>query len=330
MAVYKNIDLDKSLYRAGGSFTGELERLDPSDGYTGTELAGLDAYQRQLKRFDIRVGGAQSDAVQKFFSTSASACLFPEYVARAVGQGMNDAALIDAVIATKTNINSLDYRSLTADLSDADKEMAVVAEGGAIPEVELKLSDKLVKLTKRGRMLVASYEALRFQRLDLVTVILGQIGAHIARAQLRDAVKTLLEGETAMQTAAADLAYGDLLKLWGAFGDYEMNTLVCSPAMVERLLALPEMRDATAGLNFHATGKLVTPMGASVVKTGAVADDTVIALDKRFALEMVTAGGVLVDYDKLINCQLERAAVTATAGFAKIIPEAVHVMKLKA
>ena len=330
MAVYKSIDLDKSLYRSGGSFTGELERLDPSAGYAGTELAGLDAYQRQLKRFDIRVSGAQSDAVQKFFATSSSACLFPEYVARAVGQGMNDSALLDAVTATRTNINSLDYRSLTADLSDADKAMPVVAEGGEIPETELKLSDKLVKLTKRGRMLVASYEALRFQRLDLVTVLLGQIGAYIARAQLRDAVAALQEGETALQTAGSQLAYGDLLTLWGAFGDYEMNTLVCSPAMVQRLMALPELRDAMAGLTFHATGKPSTPLGASIVKTAAVADDTIIALDKRFALEMVTAGGVSVDYDKLINCQLERAAVTATAGFAKLIPEAVHVMKLKA
>ena len=330
MELYKSIDLDKAMYRAGGSFTGELERLDPTDGYAGSELAGLDAFQRQLKRFDIRVSGAHSDAVSKFFSTASSACLFPEYVARAVGQGMNDAALIDAVIATKTNINSLDYRSLTADISDDDKLMPVVAEGAEIPEVELKLSDKLVKLTKRGRMLVASYEALRFQRLDLVTVLLGQIGAHIARAQLRDAVAALLEGEVAMQSAGAELSYADLLKLWGAFGDYEMNTLVCSPAMVQRLLALPEMRDATAGLSFHATGKLATPLGAAVVKTAAVADDTIIALDKRFALEMVTAGGVNVDYDKLINCQLERAAVTATAGFAKIIPEAVQVMKLKA
>ncbi|MEG2852796.1 MAG: phage major capsid protein, partial [Hydrogenoanaerobacterium sp.] len=52
-------------------------------------------------------------------------------------------------------------------------------------------------------------------------------------------------------------------------------------------------------------------------------------LDSRFALEMVTAGGVLVDYDKLIDSQLERAAVTSIAGFGKIFPSAVKVMKLK-
>lgn len=44
---------------------------------------------------------------------------------------------------------------------------------------------------------------------------------------------------------------------------------------------------------------------------------------------MVTAGDITVDYDKLINTQLERAAVTSTSGFAKIFPDAVKVLTLK-
>ena len=39
-------------------------------------------------------------------------------------------------------------------------------------------------------------------------------------------------------------------------------------------------------------------------------------------LEMVQAGGVMTDYDKLIDRQLERAAITCTAGFSKIFTEA--------
>ena len=44
-------------------------------------------------------------------------------------------------------------------------------------------------------MLVASYEAIRFQRLDVFTVTLRQIGAYIARSQLRDAVDVLINGD---------------------------------------------------------------------------------------------------------------------------------------
>ena len=91
-----------------------LEQLDPTANYGGTPLAGLDAYQRQLKRFDIKVAGAGSDAVQKFFQTSDSAALFPEYIARAVRQGMEEADVLGDVVATTTNIDSLDYRTITS------------------------------------------------------------------------------------------------------------------------------------------------------------------------------------------------------------------------
>ena len=82
---FDHVRLEKGMYHeAGRSFTQVLEKLDPSEQYRGTALEGLDAYQRQLKRFDIRVKGAGSDLVDKFFSTSQSAVLFPEYIARAV------------------------------------------------------------------------------------------------------------------------------------------------------------------------------------------------------------------------------------------------------
>ena len=44
-------------------------------------------------------------------------------------------------------------------------------------------------------MLVASYEAVKFQKLDLFTVTLRQIGAYIARQQLSDAVDVLINGD---------------------------------------------------------------------------------------------------------------------------------------
>ena len=56
---FDNLRLEKGMYNeAGRSFTQVLEREDPSEQYKGTALEGLDAYQRQLKRFDIKVKGA--------------------------------------------------------------------------------------------------------------------------------------------------------------------------------------------------------------------------------------------------------------------------------
>ena len=86
---FENIKLEKGMYgRSSRSFSQALEELDPSEHYRGTPLEGLDAFQRQLKRFDIHVKGAGSDMVEKFFHTSDSAVLFPEFVSRVVRQGM--------------------------------------------------------------------------------------------------------------------------------------------------------------------------------------------------------------------------------------------------
>lgn len=174
-------------------------------------------------------------------------------------------------------------------------------------------------------MLVASYEAIRFQRLDLFTVTLRQIGAYIAKSRLKDAVDVLVNGDgnsnpiTETKTAAeGSLVYGDLVDFWNSFDPYTLNAVIASPSMMAKLLKLSEFRDAAAGLNFHSTGNLVTPFGAKLMKSGAVAADKLIGLDSTCALELVQAGGVTTEFDKLIDRQLERAAITSIAGFAKI------------
>ena len=330
MAFFENISLEKGMYaNRNKSMTEVLEELDPSANYAGTELEGLDAFSRQLKRFDIKVSGAASDKVEKFFQTTDSAALFPEYVSRAVRQGMEQADVLSDIVATKTKIEGMDYRSITSTPSDDDKKLLVVNEGAYIPETKVSTQENLVKLKKRGRMLVSSYEALRFQRLDLFTVTLKQIGAYIARAQLKDAVDVLLNGDgnanpcggiAAVETGK--LSYSDLVALWAELSPFELNTILAPTDAMKKLLATTELKDSTAGQNFHATGKMVTPLGAKLIHTQAVEGDMIIGMDKNAALEMVIAGDVVTDYDKLIDRQLERAAITSIAGFAKIYKDA--------
>lgn len=329
MANFENITIEKGMYQTKGGLTKALEKLDPSENYKGTSLEGLDAFSRQLKRFDIKVKGRESDCVEKFFQTSNSAALFPEYVSRAVKQGMERADILPNIVATVTDIEGMDYRSIVSAPSEDDKSLKVVAEGAQIPQTVVKTRENLVKLHKRGRMLVASYEALRFQRLDLFTVTLNQIGAYIARAQLKDAIDVLLNGDgngNAADVVSAkttgSVEYSDLLKLWASLSPYELNTILAPTGEMQKILALSQMQDSNAGLDFQGTGKMITPMGATLLHAPEMTGGKVIGLDKNCALEMVQAGGVVTDYDKLIDRQLERAAITCTAGFSKIFTEA--------
>lgn len=327
MANFETIKLDKGLYHTSKGFLAELESIDPSENYKGTSLEGLDAFERQLKRFDIKVKGANSDTIDKFFATTDSAALFPEYIARAVRQGVEDSSLVDSIIATKTNINGLDYRTIASIPTNEEKKLSEVAEGAAIPETVIHTQENLVTLKKRGRMLVASYEAIRFQKLDLFTVTLRQIGAHIARSQFNDAVEVLLVGDGNNNPAAEvkaigdTLTYEDLVTLWNSFSPYELNTIIASSDIIPTLLTMPEFRDANAGLNFHGTGSMITPFGAKLLRSNEMSK-ALVGLDKNCALEMVTAGGVQTEYDKLIDRQLERAVISQISGFAKIFTDA--------
>ena len=337
---FDSIRLEKGMYRESGkSFAQVLESLDPSENYTGTALEGTDAFQRQLKRFDIHARGAYSDPVEKFFRTAESSVLFPEYIARAVKQGMEENDVLPKIVATTTTIDAMDYRSVFSAASEEDKKLMQVAEGTSIPATEIRSKSNLVKLNKRGRMLVASYEAIRFQKLDLFAVTLRQIGAYIQKMHLQDAVDVLVNGDgnnnaaetltigtSPLSGTKGTLTYAQLVEFWSQFEPYTMNALLASGDAMVKMLKLTELQNPLTGLNFQGTGKLSAPMGAELLRAACVPSGRLIGLDRRYALEMVQAGEVSVEYDKLIDRQLERAAITSISGFGKIMPEAAKVL----
>ena len=112
------------------------------------------------------------------------------------------------------------------------------------------------------------------------------------------------------------------------FDPYELNTVIADPAVMAQMLNMEQFRDAAAGLNFHGKGEMITPLGAKLLKSSSVASGTLIGLDKNSALEMVKAGEIMTEYDKLIDRQLERAVISCTAGFNKIFDGASKVLSV--
>ena len=213
---YENLKLEKGMYSQ------TLEALDPSENYKGTSLEGLDAFQRQLKRFDIKVKGAGSDRVEKFFWSTESAVLFPEFVSRVVRQGMEEESILPDITATVTNFDGMDYRSIASTPTEEEKKLKRVEEGAQIPQTTIHTQENLVRLHKRGRMLVAPYEAIRFQRLDLFAVTLRQIGAYMGRMHLEDAVKVRVIKELIAMTCRT--VEGQALDLgWARDGRYDIT-----------------------------------------------------------------------------------------------------------
>lgn len=335
MANFETIKLDKGLYRTNKSFTQELEAVDPSENYKGTSLEGLDAFERQLKRFDIKINGKDSSTIDKFFATTDSAVLFPEYISRAVTCGMLNNNIVNSIVAANTNINALDYRSISLFPTEQELDLRVVSEGSFIPETHITTSDKLIKLHKRGRSLVCSYEAIRFQRLDVFNIMLKQIGAQIGATLSKDAVNTLINGDgndnpipTVKKPISEPINVPDLAELWSDLFPYETTTFITTPHTMATLCVSSTFTMGPTKEPWFSTGKIITPIGAEIVRY-EYPDEMVIGLDKNNALEMITAGDITTDFDKIIDRQLEKATITQIAGFAKLANDAAKMYIVK-
>jgi len=332
--AFDNVKLDKGLYCAGKSFTKALEQADPGEQYCGTALEGLDAYERQLKRFGIRVSGSGSDRVEKFFQNADTAVLFPEFVARTVERGLKEASKLESIVAATTQIDGNDYRS--AGIEADNTPGSPTTEGEALGALTIRSKNSLVDMQKFGSVLNVTYETLRYQRLELLGVFLRKVGKSFAINMLDSAVNVLRHGDgtpaeaaPTISRAGGALTYGDLISLWGEFraSGTNLTTLLTNNVLAQEILALPEMRDGTAGLDFHGSGNLVTPLGAELVVCPAFSGNDIVGVDRNTALEMVEAGGIITDYDRLIDRQFHRSGISTTVGFSKIFPHAAVVLQ---
>ena len=122
------------------------------------------------------------------------------------------------------------------------------------------------------------------------------------------------------------LPYNTLLDFWAQFDPYEMNIALASNDVALDLLKMPEFQNPSAGFSFQQPHCVTMPFGPMLIRSNSVPQNTVIGIDKRFALEMGQVGDVTTEYDKLINRQFERTAITIISGFSKIYDEASRVL----
>jgi hypothetical protein len=344
--AFDNLRLEKGMYKEalgqGKTLTQFLEDLDSSKNYND----GLDAFERQLKRFDLKIAGAGADIVEKFFATNDSAVLFPEYISRTVLIGLEKANILPQIVATTTNINEDTYRSIYMDDgADAKKRKSLrrIAEGMPMPVTTIKTKEKVTNIFKYGRELDASYEAIRRKKLNVIAIFLEQIGRQIAMDMALDGLNVIIKGDGNDNAAdvftigdgtiggtAGKLTYDEYIKFWAEFDPYEMSTVLAPKAPLVNILTLPEFKDPQAGFTFQKDGKLISPLGAHLVRADQISElsiEGIVGLDKGLCLEEVVEAGITTESDKLIDRQIERTVISRVGGFNKLFQPSAKVLK---
>ena len=319
--MYHDVKLEKGLYHlAGKSFLQALEDADPSAQYANTPLARLDAYERQLKRFDIRVSGPGCDRVEKFFTTTESAVLFPEFIRRAVVQGMQEAVLSE-LSAAVTRCESNRYQGV--ELTDS-AAYSTTSQSTAMPASTITEASGTVTLSKYGRVIKASYEAVRQQKLDVFALMLRRVGRRLADSVVSAAVTTLKTGLTPSSISGASLTYADLAALYGSFTGFNMKVMLASPAVMAQILVMDQMLKAYS----EDVTEIRLPFGTKLINCQQLDNNTIIGLDADFALEQIQSSDVVLETDKLIDCQLDYIGISVNIGFRRLMDDAVKVLSL--
>ena len=322
--MYDQITLEKGMYHlANRTFTEALEAADPSAQYQGTPLANLDAYERQLKRFDIHVSGKHCDNVEKFFTTTQSAVLFPEFIRRAVRQGMEE-SILPELTAASAQVRATAAKGFTVNES-AGGYGTPVDEGESFTATAIRETDDAIALAKYGRLITASYETVRTQRIDIFAVMLRAVGRKLAAAIAGSALTAVTGAVTPIETASTSLAYADLTNLYAQFTDYDLTTVVASPAVIGTILAMEQMAERTLDAN----GNVRLPFGAKLIASSALDDKTLVGISKDYAVACLIGSDVTLESDRLIDCQLDRIAVSVRVGFQPLMTGAAAVLEVK-
>jgi len=272
--------------------------------------------------------------VDKFFQSDSNAkWLFPDIVRDAVLVGMRRKPVYPQLIIRDESIEGTSYDvPYVVDDSD-EEELRSVAEGAAIPESEIKYGDRIVKIGKKGRGVIASYEVIRRMSVDMLRVHLQRMGERLGRNLDARIAEVLVNGDSsADDTAAPTLntatsgtwTYADVVSgfLNLTVDNYFTAThMLANKDLTQTLLGLSEFKDPVL-FDFTRTGNYPTPLGVKLIPMGDQPADKLTILDAGYAVEKLTEQDLLVESDKLISQQWDRSYLTVVTDFAVIYKNA--------
>jgi hypothetical protein len=264
-------------------------------------------------------------------------------------QQIQPAIPLSEVIAINTPIDGDSYRSFYL-THDANKTgMKRVAETAEVPAVKLTGNDHTIDLHKYGRRLVASYEQLRRQRIDLIALHLRQIAIQTEVDKLADIIDVMVNGDGNNNAAVAyDLDAIDTaatsgtmtLKGWLGFklkfdGAYILTHALTREATLLQMYML-QMGSGNVPLVTlpNAFGGL-TPInrglsdGVRIGHTSAAPANTIVGFDARFAIQqLVEIGSNITEVEKFTTRQTQDITVTEVVGYAVLDKNAVRVLNV--
>lgn len=256
--------------------------------------------------------------------------LAPVFIRDAIEAGVRAAPIYPSLIAASEAVPQPATTLPKVEMSDAAPRVA--AEGASVEMGSVSYGDKTVKLVKRARGMQITYEAVQFLTLNLLSVYLRDLGVRLGSALTSLAVTALLNGDQAdgsesaavigVENTTTKLAYQDIVRVWVrlALQGRQPTTILADEAGVNKLLNMDEFKKRYAG-SPDKTLNLRTPLPSEqdVFAHAAVPAGKYLFLCRDAALVQLTAQPLLIEYDKIINRQIQEAVASIITGFATLL-----------
>lgn len=289
------------------------------------DCAGL---EKEFAARGIRTRGPNSDKVEKFFVSANDTPLFPAWLATQLIAGMLATSLVPFLIAAEVPINSHVAEKVTMNDAASDRTLHFIGEGSSLPKTKISRTEGNITLYKYGRLLEASYEAIRLMHLDVLGTFLMRMGMQIGIDQTDDLIETLIAGDGTSNSAVTDtdaevsgtLDYDELIRLQQAFPiGYKMTDAIANDTNLRTILNMAEFKDPMV-FSYQRTGEMVTPMGArwhrwTSTGSASFSTDRIAGVDNRGAIALYREGDLLEESDRLIDRQVEQRTMSEWVGF---------------
>ncbi|MCA9985549.1 MAG: hypothetical protein KDE59_14685 [Anaerolineales bacterium] len=259
---------------------------------------------------------------------------------------------LSAVVGVTTPITGDVYRAYYLTHSASEVRKVRVGEGAEIPRMKLTGGDRTIDLYKYGRVIEATYEELRRQRLNKVSMIIQRAAVQAEIDKVATVLDVMVNGDGSSGTPTThDLTTLDsaasagtlTLKGWLAFKMKFANPYMIMGALMQEAVALQLALLNTGSANIPLVAANLGNLGTGVAPINQFADSVrygwtsdapalkIVGFDPRFAIERVTEiGADISEIERFTTKQTQTLTMTEVEGFALMDVNAVEILDVNA
>lgn len=324
------------------------------------KATGLDAFDAALLSQGIIVRGnekmnIQSSTMEKFFTTSESRLLFPEFMVRTIKESIFAQPITQYLIGETQTITGDTMRQPVLDLKSAGLGLKNrkalkkrrVAEAANIPVASIKLAETAISIYKYGLGAKASYEVLRRMTIDMFRKHVELIGQFAAYDEVDDIIDIIIKGDGNNNPApvfkrselnskgeAGVMDDISLLKFLIKLYPINIDTIVVGEDLFIQITSTLSDTGVMNGITPYIPFEMPQGIfkGLTVIynpETPKSSDgkEQVIGLNRSMAIrKIIEQNSMIQESQRFANDQTQALYMTENAGFGKIYDEASAVL----